>query len=466
MKIAAEGFIVKQDKSAFKPNLPTMKRLIFLTLFLLGCGTIATAESLPQTLILKNGLQVVFQKRTTSPLVSLELWVRAGAREERNAENGAAHFIEHLVFRRDKKATAESPDTAIENLGATLTAANAPDYTRYTTTIAAAHFGKALAILADVVRNAEFPAKEMELERGVILDELALRESRIDEQIQNALYLQMFPTHPYRFSPGGEKDNIKTLNRETLLSFYRRNYRPDRCVLVVVGNIEAETAASEAMRIFGNWIAPASLPDAPESLPTLASASSLTLYRRSIMPQMGMGWFAPPAERTIEAAAMQILAVILQDRLQKVPNLIDVSIRYTPRVSVSLFQIQAKINVSDTNLAIPLDMSERFAKAEQWVRSKIKELQTLPPTQAEINSAVRRLTGKYVVDTETNSGLAQFLASRVVSNGGISRTPLEEFAAIRPANLLSTARTYLEAGQGIVHLLPDRSPLPKKETKP
>ncbi len=437
-----------------------------MTVLLLGLGTRAKAENAPQSFALKNGFRVVFQKRTASPLVALELWVRAGAREERNAENGAAHFIEHLVFRRESKANQENPDTAIENLGATLTAANAPDYTRYTTTVASEHFGKAVAILADVVRNAEFPAREMELERGVILDELAIRENNIEEQIQNALYRQLFPTHPYRFSPGGEPESIKTLSHEMLLSFYRRNYRPNRCVLVVVGNIEAETVRAVTPQIFGNWITPQSLPDTPETQPPISSPQLLTLYLRNAVPQVGIGFAAPAATNTLDTSATQLLSIILEDRLQNSRSLTDVSVRYTPRLSSSLFQIQAKLSVSDTNLAVPLDIQDRFAKVEQTVQMRIKELQTAPPTQAEIAHASRRIVGRYLIDTETNSGLAQSLAYAFITQGGIGKTPLEELTAVRPENITAIARTFTAKGEGIVHLLPDRSPLPKKEAKP
>lgn len=440
-------------------------RLFVVSLFLLVLSNIVYGQNLPQTFTLKNGLQVVVQKRTQSPLVALELWVSAGARRERNGENGAAHFIEHLVFRREKRANTESPDTAIENLGAVLSAATGPDYARYTTTVAEVHWAKAIPILADVVRRAELPRAELERERGVILDELAVRDADPLEKMQQTLYSQLFPLHPYRCSPGGTTDGINALTRETLLAFYRRNYRPDRCVLVIVGDVAIEAVRDTTAKAFENWTAPKFSQDEPVSeTKPLVVAKPITLYARDTTPQISMGFVAPARENTAESYAAQVTSLLLGDRLIRDKMLLNMEIRYTPRANPSLFQVRGQIDVFDTKLAIPIDMPQRFEKAEAGIRAQIQRLATTPPSQSEVLQALGRLSLQFLYDTETNTALAQSLGYTVLTGGRVIQSSNDFARATTAADVQRFARSLV--GQGAIgYLLPDRSPRQSAEVR-
>jgi zinc protease len=119
----------------------------------------------PTDVTLPNGLRVIVRERHAAPLVAIELWVLAGAREEMPAEIGAAHFLEHTLFKGTTTRGVGEADAAIENLGATLNASTGPDYARFNTCVASEHAAEAIGSLADVLRNATLPAREVERER-------------------------------------------------------------------------------------------------------------------------------------------------------------------------------------------------------------------------------------------------------------------------------------------------------------
>ena len=141
-----------------------MLRALIFGLILFGGLSACHADAVSPE-VLANGIRVLTRERHTSTLVAIDLWVRAGARDEEKGEAGAAHFLEHTLFKGTTTRKAGEADIAIENIGATLNAATGPDYAHYYTTVSREHIAEALTVLADVVRNATLPDAEVELER-------------------------------------------------------------------------------------------------------------------------------------------------------------------------------------------------------------------------------------------------------------------------------------------------------------
>lgn len=212
-------------------------------------------ENAPVTLA--NGLRVLSRERRATPLVAIDLWVRAGAREEAPDEAGSAHFLEHTLFKSTPTRRAGQADWDIENLGGTLNASTGPDYAHFYVTVATPNVSRALSILADVIQNALLPDAQVERERSVILDELAEHVADPAARVVDLLYAGAFPSRLYGRSPGGSPDAIRLRGRDTLAAFYRRTYQPTRCTLVLVGDLSAAQARQWAQETFGVWQPPA-----------------------------------------------------------------------------------------------------------------------------------------------------------------------------------------------------------------
>ncbi len=404
----------------------------------------------PEAVTLTNGLRILVRERHTTPLVAVSLWVRAGAREEREGENGCAHFLEHTLFKGTKTRGVGEIDAAIETLGGSLDAATGPDYACYSTTVPAAHLSEALAILADVVRKATIPAEEIDRERNVILDELALHEDSDAARTIDLLYTRAFPKHPYRFPPGGDPANIRMLTRDALSTFYIRCYTPARCALVLVGDLSAESARPAAEEAFGFWKASekeskkvgvsqansAEIPDAvltkvltPLSHSDRESAIAngikppLSLSNRAGKRGVGIGFIAPPASDFAGSCATQLIAMLLGDRCGG--RLSDRSLsgtaataQFTPRHDIGLLLITAHPNArlpaldsaaapAQPNSTPGAGSSEETVLLGNQLDVLLARLKAQLPTIGEIAAARRRLLARLEYEQETNAGLAR-----------------------------------------------------------
>jgi predicted Zn-dependent peptidase len=346
--------------------------------------------------------------------------------------------------------------------GATLNAVTGPDAVHFTTTVASAHLTRALAALADVARNATLPDAEVERERGVILDELAQHDADASAHLLDLLYANAFDTHPYRRAPGGTAAAIHARGRVTLAAFYRRVYRPERCVLALAGDLTPERARQEAERAFGDWQPPtpkhvaALLPAARPLEPEPTAPRSLSIPTETNRGQIGIAFRAPAAGDAVMACAAQIVAALLgesqrEGRLTALAGEdVEASARYTPRRDPGLFVLDAAL--PPTNAA---DLRARLASLESAILSLVNALQTAPPTPDEIAAAKRAALGRAQFDMETNAGLARALGYAEITGGDSPERFRARVLRLTRADILRFVQRYLDPTRRVtVKLLP------------
>jgi zinc protease len=188
-----------------------------------------------------EGAQLIVHPDPNAPLVAIEVWVRAGSANETRETSGAAHLLEHLIF----KGTAQHPpgalDEAIEAAGGILEASTERDWTRYRMAVLPDRWEAVLRLLLQHLLQPAPPESELVRERELMVrDEYALYRADALRVARDALYAQAYGEHPYALPPFGRPDSLGKLTREQLLAFHARYYRPERMVIVVVGAVDAE----------------------------------------------------------------------------------------------------------------------------------------------------------------------------------------------------------------------------------
>ncbi len=186
---------------------------------------------------LENGLTVATAEMPHSPSVSVGIWVGVGGRYEPAPWSGASHFIEHLLFKGTEKRTAREISQAVEGVGGYLNAFTSEEHTCFYAKARHDQFGRLLEVLTDMFLHSNFDPVEIDKEREVIKEELAMYIDQPQQYVQELLNATMWPDQPLGRSITGTKKTLDALKREQLVEYLRQNYVAPAVLVAVGGRI-------------------------------------------------------------------------------------------------------------------------------------------------------------------------------------------------------------------------------------
>ncbi len=190
--------------------------------------------------VLKNGMRVVIVPLKDSQLVSLGIFVQAGSKNENDRTNGLAHFLEHMMFKGTINRTSDEIMSTLDNLGASYNAATSYEFTFYEIHGHKDDTMKFLEIMTDLYLNPAFPEKDMEIEKGVVIEEINMTHDNHNRQVSNDLHRVMYKGYPMERTIIGNKKNILNMKRNDLIEFRKKYYVPKKSVFVVAGNVDSK----------------------------------------------------------------------------------------------------------------------------------------------------------------------------------------------------------------------------------
>lgn len=203
-----------------------------------------------QTYILKNGLKVIHEDTPTKGAYC-GLIIHAGSRDELPEEAGIAHFIEHVIFKGTGKRKAFHILSRLEDVGGELNAYTTKEDTCLYASFLPEDYGRALELFSDIVFNSVFPAKEIEKEKEVVIDEINSYKDTPGELIFDDFEELVYKDDPIGRNILGTEEAVRRFDRNRILSFVERNYKPQRMVISSVGNIRFEKLVRFVERYFG-----------------------------------------------------------------------------------------------------------------------------------------------------------------------------------------------------------------------
>jgi predicted Zn-dependent peptidase len=211
--------------------------------------------------VLDNGLRVLAAPMPHMRSVSVGVFIGLGSRYEADEEGGAAHFIEHMLFKgTDRYPTARKLAETIEGLGGILNAGTGQEATVYWVKVAQRHLPTALDVLLDMLRHPRFDPAELEKERRVIIEEINLSLDMPDHWVHLLLMQLIWPDHPLGRGVAGSRESVASLQRDTLLETMLRCYSPTNMVLAVAGNLRPNSLLDLVVAGTEHWAPGESLP--------------------------------------------------------------------------------------------------------------------------------------------------------------------------------------------------------------
>lgn len=191
--------------------------------------------------ILSNGVRVVTENMTHSKSVSIGVWVLTGTRDEEKTDVGLSHFVEHLVFKGTKTRNAYQIANSLESLGGDLNAYTTREYTCYHCLVLNEDWQIGLEVLSDLVCNMKLSKKDFELEKKVILQEIAMSDDTPEEIIYDYLFESIYEKHPLSRQILGKSETIQKMTQKRVFDFYKKYYQGSNLIISVSGPVDHDT---------------------------------------------------------------------------------------------------------------------------------------------------------------------------------------------------------------------------------
>lgn len=206
--------------------------------------------------VLPNGLRVLTSSMPHTHSVTVSVYVGAGSRYERDDEAGVSHFLEHMLFKGTEKwRTAREIAEKVDGVGGVMNGATDREYTLYYVKVARPHLDMALDVLFQLVAHPLLEGSEMDKERQVVLEELAMVEDSPSQVADILLDGLLWPGNPLGRDVAGSNESVSGITRDGMTGYFHEQYVPNNTVISVAGNITHEQIVAAIENDLGGWAA-------------------------------------------------------------------------------------------------------------------------------------------------------------------------------------------------------------------
>jgi zinc protease len=406
-----------------------------------------------QTTVLDNGLTVLTLEDHSTPVVSFQMWVGVGSRDEARF-TGLAHLFEHMMFKGSKHIAPEEHARLVSARGGRLNAFTSRDYTVYFEDVTSENLPLVIALEAERVANLDISEKTLSSEREVVLEE---RRMRTDDQpsgraIETLLALS-FQAHPYRHPVIGWRSDVELATVEACRKFFDTYYAPNNIVIALAGDFDTESALGHIRRSFGK-LEPSELPRNPTREPDQEGERRSVVYFDLRSPLLAAAWHAPKTGHP-DAEALDVLSQILSagrsSRLYR-------KLVYEEQQALSAEGAYWELNDAGLFYAFATVRPDaRIERVEALFMAEIERVKRDGVSPEEVEKAKRQLEVSYVNGLATSHALASRIGREYSTFGRVR--PLDErltaIQEVTPADVQRVANTYLRTEKrSVVHVVP------------
>jgi zinc protease len=434
------------------------RRAAVLVLLLVLTRTAQAGVFDPAYFTLENGLEVVVVSDHRAPVVTHMVWYRVGSADEPRGKSGIAHFLEHLMFKGTDTLGPGEASKIISKIGGNENAFTSYDYTAYYQTVAPENLATVMEIEADRMVNLKLDPKHVLSERDVILEERRTRTDNSDaakfrEQVNAAMYL----AYPYRIPVIGWAHEMRQLSPEDAITFYRRWYAPNNAIVVVAGDVTAETVREFAEKYYGRILKrPIAKRDRVEEPPqvaprrlsmTSAQVGQAQVSRRYLAPSNGYG-------ETAHVNALDVLTEILgggtTSRLYR-------ALVVTQKVAVSAGSWYGGDDIGPSTFGFYASPAQgrTVVDVEAAIDAEINALLETGVTAPELAAAIKRLTRSAIFARDSVTAPARIIGAALSTGHSIVEIESwpERIAAVTAEDVIKAAHITFKIDQSVTSTL-------------
>lgn len=201
--------------------------------------------------VLPGGVRVLTETMPGLRSATVGAWVGVGSRDERDGHHGSTHFLEHLLFKGTTRRSAMDIAEAFDAVGGEANAATGKEHTCYYARVLDADVPMAVDVIGDMVTSARLNPDELEIERGVILEELAMNDDDPSDVVHEEFAAAVLGQHPLGRPIGGTPGTIRAVPRDAVWEHYREHYRPQTLVVTAAGGVDHDALCAQVTQALG-----------------------------------------------------------------------------------------------------------------------------------------------------------------------------------------------------------------------
>ena len=388
-----------------------------------------------QSWTLPTGARVVALPVADAPLVCIDLWCRAGSAFETASESGMAHLLEHMVFKGSEQQPAGLFDLRVEALGGSSNAATGFDDVHYHVLVPPQALGEACDLLLDLVLQPRLDSDDLDMERQVVLEELAQSQDQPDEMALQTLLELGCGSHPYGRPILGERQQLEAHSSDDLRRFQQRLYRAEACVLALSGPLNPEVLQPLLEHLAGSLLG--ALPPAAH-LPVAPSLSLIPgVHRRSFArleaARLLMAWSLPgAADRTAVAGMDLATSLLAEGRRSRLVERLREQLRLVESIDLDLQVLEFGSLALLEAVCDPDDLPE----VRQQVTAVLEQVQLELPMRPEWERGHRLVANGYRFGLEAPAGIAAVIGNVALwQRPSDLSEPLQVLQRLQPADL-------------------------------
>ncbi|HSO49016.1 MAG TPA: pitrilysin family protein [Acidimicrobiia bacterium] len=202
---------------------------------------------------LPNGIRVITEPMPSLRSIALGCWVDTGTRDELPNEQGASHFLEHLLFKGSETLSAREVSEIFDSIGAESNAFTSKENTCYWTRLLDQDLGTGFDVLAEMIQRPAFRQNEIDAERQVVIEEINMNEDDPDDVAFENFTRAAFSGHPLEAPVLGTRESIRGMSRDDILGYWKRRYGAGSMVVAGAGSLEHEAVVEMVSARFGDW---------------------------------------------------------------------------------------------------------------------------------------------------------------------------------------------------------------------
>ncbi len=388
---------------------------------------------------LNNGLTIATAEMPHMASVSLGIWVGIGGRYEPAEISGVSHFIEHLLFKGTKRRSAEKISQDVEGIGGYLNAFTSEENTCFYSKARHDRFDELLDVLADMFLNSTFAPIEIDRERNVIKEELAMYRDQPQQYVQELLNQTLWPNHPLGRSLAGTEQTLDAINRQQIIDYKKRNYGASTSLICVAGRLQHKKVV-ESVSKFGKYFKGG---ERLSFAPALASQTEprVRSFRKNVeQTQVALG-IRTCSRHDERRYALRLLNTVLGENMS---SRLFQTIREKHGLAYSIYSAPSFFaDTGDLVISAGLD-TDKVTKALKLISRELKVLSEKMISPGELRRARDYVIGQLEMTMESTEPQMMWIGEHLLGYGKIHHVDevKSRLNEVLPSEIRAAAREF------------------------